>query len=169
MVILRHVREFADLPTRSLALAAWMALMVALHATPSRADDRADIRSLMMLAFDKPDNRLVVEPVVVVGNSAVASWTQGERGGRALLRRGSSEWRIVLCSGDPLRSASMLVEAGVPAVAAEQLASLLKESESILPAKQVELFSTFEGVVHVDAEQGHGQGKDGHRHEGHAH
>ncbi len=123
----------------------------------------------MMRTFDKPDARLLVEPVEVVDDFAVASWTQGERGGRALLRRADDKWRIVLCSGDALRSAAMLADAGVPGAAAERLAALLKESESKLPPKQVALFSTFEGVVHIDAETDHGHDNDGHGHQGHPH
>jgi hypothetical protein len=69
---------------------------------------------------------------------------------------------MVICRSAGEFGASVLEEAGVPAVAAERLASLLKDSESMLPPKQVELFSSFEGVVHVDAED------DGHRHHGHS-
>jgi len=148
-------------------LLVWTAIVVAVHAPPCRADDATDIRGAMMSTFDKPDSRLVVEPVVVVDNSAVASWIQGDRGGRALLRREGGKWRIVLCSGDPLKSASMLEQAGVPPAAAEQLASLLKQAESTLPPESVALFSTFEGVVNVDDNHGHGNNE--HKHQAHPH
>jgi hypothetical protein len=147
---------------RFLSLLAWTALAVGVHASHSHADDRDDIRSLMIGTFGQPDARLKVEPVVVVEESAVASWTQGTRGGRALLRRDGGKWRIVLCSGDPLKSASMLAKAGVPKLAAEKLAALLKEAESALPSDQVALFASFEGVMRVDVEQGHGPGTGAH-------
>jgi hypothetical protein len=148
-------------------LLAWTALVVAIHATPCRADDRTDIRGVMIGIFDKLGSSLIVEPVVVVDNSAVASWTQGDRGGRALLRREEGKWRIVLCSGDPLKSASMLEQAGVPPAAAERLETLLKQAESVLPPERVALFSTFEGVVNVD--DNHGHGNDEHKHQARPH
>ena len=37
--------------------------------------------------FGKPNETLSVEPIMVSGDHAVADWTQGEMGGRALLRR----------------------------------------------------------------------------------
>jgi len=162
-----HVGEFTYPSARSPALLVWTALVVAVHAPPCRADDRADIRGVMMGIFDKPGSSLVVEPVVVVDNSAVASWTQRDRGGRALLRREGGKWRIVLCSGDPLKSASMLEQAGVPPAAAERLESLLKQAESALPPERAALFPTFEGVVNVDGNHGHGN--DEHKHQAHPH
>ena len=139
------------------ALAMSMALLGAIDSSPAHADTAA-IKSLMAATWDKPDARLLVEPVVVADGYAIASWTQGKRGGRALLRQEDGKWKIVLCSGDPLKSASSIAEAGVPHATAEQLARRLKEAESILPPRQVALFSTFEGVVHIDGgEHGHGK------------
>jgi hypothetical protein len=48
--------------------------------------------------FDTPENPLSVEPVVVLGDNAIAGWVQGERGGRALLWRVDGQWEIRLCS-----------------------------------------------------------------------
>jgi len=143
------------------ALAMSMALLSAVGTAPALADTAA-IKSLMAATWDKPDARLLVEPVVVADGYAIASWTQGKRGGRALLRQEDGKWMIILCSGDPLKSASSISEVGVPRATAEQLARLLKEAESILPPGQVALFSTFEGVVHIDdGEHGHGKHFDG--------
>jgi len=134
-----------------------MALPGAIDSSPALADSAA-VKSLMAATWDKPDARLLVEPVVEAGGYAVASWTQGERGGRALLRQEDGKWKIILCSGDPLKSASSIAETGVPRATAELLARRLKEAESILPPRQVALFSTFEGVVHIDGGE-HGPGK----------
>ena len=45
------------------------------------------IVALLRHSFDRPDAPLAVEPVVVNGDDAVAGWSQGGTGSRALLRR----------------------------------------------------------------------------------
>jgi hypothetical protein len=47
----------------------------------------ATIKALMAAQFDRPEQRLMVNPVVVEGDHAIAGWVQGDMGGRALLRR----------------------------------------------------------------------------------
>lgn len=117
--------------------------------------DPAAIRQVLMSTFDKPEARLLVDPVVVVGPHAVAGWTQGERGGRALLLRHGTEWRITLCAGDGLRQPSVLHQAGIPQAEAQALAKDLATAEARLPAAQRARFSTFDGVVHMDASGQH--------------
>ena len=76
-------------PLRTLLAAGLVAASLAGTAAVRAADasDEPAIRHLMLAMFDKPDARLDVGPVVVVDDRAVAGWTQGEMGGRALLRR----------------------------------------------------------------------------------
>lgn len=153
------LRQKLTLSSNVLALLVWMALACAIHVcaeeTASSLKDVEAIRALMVSTWGKPEATLVVEPVVVDGDHALAGWTQGKRGGRALLHKSAGKWAIVLCSGDPLKYAPVLVEAGVPGTTAEHLARDLAEAERLLPAEQVALFSTFEGVVQVDAHHGH--------------
>ena len=94
----------------ALASLAWMALAGAIHTAQAEPalKDAASIRALMASTWDKPDAKLIVDPVVINAGYAVASWTQGNRGGRALLRKNGNHWAVVLCSGDPLRDASVL-------------------------------------------------------------
>jgi hypothetical protein len=129
-----------------------MALAGAIHAAQAEPalKDAASIRAQMASTWDKPDAKLIVDPVVINADYALAAWTQGNRGGRALLRKMEGKWVVVLCSGDPLRHASALIEAGVPAVVAEHLASDLSAAERRLPAARVALFATFEGVMRMD-------------------
>ena len=124
---------------------------------PERLQAEQAIRHLMMHTFDKPQERLSVEPVVVRGHHAVAGWFQGGGGGRALLvRDGAQEtWRILLCAGDGLRDASMLRTSGVPGAEAHALARALSEAEDALPADRRALLSSFQGVVHLGAEGHH--------------
>lgn len=124
---------------------------VAVHA----ADDTQAIRHVMMKTWDKPDARLKVEPIVLRGAHAVAGWTQGERGGRALMaRNGDGSWRVVLCAGDGIRHAPALQDAGLSAADAQALARDLAAAEAKLPAAQRARFATFDGIVRMDA---HGQ------------
>lgn len=136
-------------PVVTLIACAWMALSCAIHdPAPARAhDDATAIRALIGDTWGTPDSKVETEPVVVSGSHAVASWTQGKRGGRALLRRNDGAWRVVLCSGDPLKDAAWLAEAGVPAADADILAQRLAHAEASVPAPRRAKFSLFEGVV----------------------
>lgn len=116
--------------------------------------DEDAIGHLLHDSFDKPESRLVVDPIVVVADHAVAGWTQGDRGGRALLRRAAGQWRIVLCSGDAIRSGTALRQAGLPERDAETLAHRLAVAESTIPESRRALFATFEATVMMDSENG---------------
>jgi len=140
--------------TRRLTLCAALALAAA----PAWAADTAEqaaIRHLLMHTFDKPEARLMVDPIVVQGAHAVAGWTQGERGGRAVLRRDGKGWQITVCGGDGLKQAQALADTGMPAADAKALAQALAAAEARLPASQRAKFSTFEGLMRMDAHGGH--------------
>lgn len=145
---------------RPILAAAWLcAGLGATAAEPSA--DQAAIRHVLMSTFDKPEARLAVDPVVVVGKHAIAGWAQGERGGRALLMRHGTEWQITLCAGDGLKHAQMLREAGISKADADALARDLASAEAKLPAAQRARFATFDGVVRMDA---NGQHPPAHKH-----
>ncbi|RDV01258.1 copper uptake system-associated protein [Undibacter mobilis] len=108
------------------------------------------IRHALMAAFDKPEQRLAVEPVAVVGDHAVASWTQGDMGGRALLRLKSGTWTIILCAGDQLLDPNALIHAGIAEVSAKQLVAIVKDAGRQTPPERVAMFSRFEGLVSMD-------------------
>jgi hypothetical protein len=61
--------------------------------------DSQAVTTTLMATFDRPDARLKVEPVIVDCDVAIAGWAQDGRGGRALLRRVSGHWKIILCAG----------------------------------------------------------------------
>ncbi len=124
-------------------------------------DDQHQIIHLMKSMFDTPENPLSVEPVVVVGDNAIAGWVQGERGGRALLWRSHGQWRIRLCSGDGLKDPKLLESANISAADAAALASQLAAAESKLDAAVLAKLSSFEGTMIIDPEAGH----QGHTHD----
>ena len=150
-------------------------LALALLATPAFADtasDAAAVQHLMMATFDRPDARLSVEPVTISGDIAVAGWSQGDMGGRALLRRKGDHWELALCSGDSLRDAAGLETFGLPADQAEQLAAAVVAAEARLDPALLKKFASFDGVVMMGADgqhppaADHGQGHDGSGHDG---
>jgi len=130
----------------------WIAGVVLLSAGAAAAQtpDQAAISGLLHTTFDRPASELVIAPVVVAGNHAIAGWTQGEMGGRALLRRRGQNWVLILCAGDGIKSRDALVKAGIPIEDASALERNLAAAEGKLPLEQVAMFSRFEGVMMMD-------------------
>lgn len=138
-----------------LAGALSLCAMATSHAADASAPDRAGVSQVLMSQFDRPDARLTVGPVVVAGDAALAGWSQGERGGRALLFRTGHGWQIALCGGDGLKDAKVLREAGVKGAAADTLARQLAAAEARLPPAHRARFSTFDGLLRMDASGAH--------------
>lgn len=134
-------------------VASLLAVLPALAADAAPADAAAAaaaaVRQVLMAQFDKPEARLQVEPVAVSGDAAVASWAQGERGGRALLFRRAGQWQIALCAGDGLKGTQLLREAGVSARDADAIARALASGEARLTPAQRARFSSFDGIVRM--------------------
>lgn len=136
----------------SLALTG-MAMSVA--AAQPRAADADAIRHVMKETWDKPDAAVEVSPVVVVSDYAIAGWTQGPMGGRALLRRRTDTWAIILCAGDQLKQAQTLRMAGVPEKAALALVQAMIDAENNIPPARAAMLSKFDGLVTLDGHDGH--------------
>ncbi len=133
--------------------------------TPAAKDarDSAGVEHAMNALFDKPEAPLKVAPISIEGVHAVAGWIQGDRGGRALLRKEAGRWSIEVCGGDGLRSADVLAIAGIDRSTAIRLAAKVADAEKTLPADDVRKFALFEGLLDVkgDVKHGHG-GQTGH-------
>jgi ABC-type amino acid transport substrate-binding protein len=125
-------------------------------ATPAK--EAQGIVQAMKRQFDKPQSPLKVAPVVVEGDWALAGWLQDARGGRALLQKRHGHWVIVVCGGDGLRQADALVHTGMTADMATALAKKLNVAENRLPADTLKQFASFEGMLRVDGDAGHGAG-----------
>ncbi|MEN9895742.1 MAG: hypothetical protein RIR97_1594, partial [Pseudomonadota bacterium] len=121
-------------------------------------DAKRAIPMVMKALFETPDNPLYVDPVVVDGAWAVASWAQGEKGGRALLKKGEKGWSIHLCSGASLKDAAALKQIGLEDASATKIAADLATAEAALGEKQIALFDSFEGTMMIGADGGHGAG-----------
>lgn len=120
-----------------------LASVCAIFPVAVRADEAQPIRALIGATFDRPEARVVSDPVVIEEDYAVADWVQGGKGGRALLRKQRGQWLIALCAGDSLRSAEGLARAGVPREVARNLSQRLAQAERAVPPAQLELFSRF--------------------------
>jgi periplasmic copper chaperone A len=130
-------------------------LSIASSGFADTANDRTEIQKIMKGTWEKPDAPLRVDPIVIALDYAIADWAQGDMGGRALLRRKSGAWTIVLCSGDALKSAETLTKAAVPSNVAAMLAKSLAEAERALDPQVLAQFSHFEGLVMMDQAGNH--------------
>jgi periplasmic copper chaperone A len=129
-----------------------------------KGTDAEQITAAMKKQFDRPDAPLTVTPVTVEGDYAVAGWTQTGKGGRAMLQKDKGVWVIAVCAGDGLKDAKVLQTTGMNAVTAGKLAKAVNASESKLSKNTLKLFASFEGMVKIDAVEGHGEhgAHDGH-------
>ena len=116
------------------------------------ASDQQNIQHLMRHTWERPDAPLDVGPITVEGDHAVVGWTQGERGGRALLGKNDKGWRVVLCAGDALLDTATLRSAGLSADTANLMSQAVTQAESALPQSRVKQFALFKGVMNVGAE-----------------
>lgn len=108
------------------------------------AGDEAAIRQVLMSTWDKPGAPLAVEPVVIEADHALAGWSQGARGGRALLaRQPDGRWTVQVCGGDTLLDSASLERSALPPATARALAAATVRAEAKLPAARRALFSTF--------------------------
>ncbi|WP_375249624.1 copper uptake system-associated protein [Sphingomonas sp.] len=114
------------------------------------APDVAAIEAQMHARFDRPDARLDAGPVVVSGDHAVADWTQGPMGGRALFERREGKWALVLCSGDALKQIDRLKQARVPDADAEAIVRELGDAEKHVQAERLARMRSFTGTVTAD-------------------
>ncbi len=127
----------------------------------SMATDPADahaITRVLKATWERPDAPLRVDPVVVQGGVAIAGWFQGERGGRALLRKRmpGEAWEVTFCAGDALKDPQGLVGTGLNATQAQALSTALIEAEARLSGADRAQLASFEGVVKIQAGAAHG-------------
>lgn len=114
---------------------------------PNSAVDRGQVREATQQHFGSVRFPIEVGPVVVSGNHAIADWTQGEFGGRALFERSGAHWALLLCSGDSVRNAGNLKRAGVPGFNADLIAKQLAEAEKALPPERLKRMRRFVGTA----------------------
>ncbi len=118
---------------------------------PPSGDPQQLISDVLKTMFETPAKPLAIGPVTVQNGWAIAGWQQAGRGGRILLQNGEHGWRPILCSGDAIREADALAEAGVPTADAPALAAALRDAEAQADPKAMQAFASFEGTVTLGA------------------
>jgi len=117
-------------------------------ASPTVHNDAHAIRAIINTTYDTPENKVTINPVVVEGDHAVASWIVAEKGGRVVMfRTPNNKWEIVLCSGKVVKEEKFLKETGIPDISARKLAINLAKEEAKLPAATIALFDSFSAIV----------------------
>lgn len=101
------------------------------------------IQTLISSMYDKPGLKVETSPIVATEKYAIADWTQGNRGGRALLNLSNGKWTIMACGADGLKNTNYLIEAGIPKATAENLVSRLNTAEKSVNPDRLKLFSLF--------------------------
>lgn len=121
------------------------------------ADRLADLLTINTVLRRELGNarETVIAPVVVHGDFAVAGWTKGESGARAVLRRDQSAgWYVELWSGKSAMLPTTLVSLGVGRAAGDALRRELKIWEALLGQAYTQRFDEFPGTVVIGKERG---------------
>lgn len=95
-------------------------------------NDTSQIRLLINNTFDKPNSKVMIDPIVIVDTFAIADWEQDEKAGRALLKKEFDTWKLWSCGGKDFKEKASLVLMGVPNDVAAMLSYELFESEEKL-------------------------------------
>ena len=109
--------------------------------------DESKVRTATEDHFGSELVPMEIGPVVLSGDHALADWTQGDYGGRAVFERNGGGWMLLLCSGDSIRRPENLIRAGVPAFNAGQIADGLARAEAALPAQRLGRMKRFVGTA----------------------
>ena len=123
----------------------------AANARPAAQTDVQQIRALLSSMFDKPESKVLADPIIVSGQHAIADWTQGDMGGRALLRKKKDKWTLVACAGDGLKEANVLESTGISKGSAARLAQQLARAEAKVPEDRRSRFSLFGPMADAQA------------------
>jgi hypothetical protein len=129
--------------------------VLGIHIAQATPDDETNITQVMLKQWDKPESRLNVSPIVVAADYAMVGWTQGEKGGRAILHKHHEIWQVMLCGGDALTKIEQLTQAGLDPKIANALIQGFKKQAQKLSSQEIEKMSLFEGVVNVTPAQSH--------------
>jgi hypothetical protein len=105
--------------------------------------DEAQIQAVIGKTYDKPNNKVNTTPISVADDFAVADWTQGKRGGRALMKRIDGNWEILACGNDGLKDTKSLVKAGMSEKTASAIVKKLSDLEKLEDPRRLAKFNLF--------------------------
>ncbi len=107
------------------------------------------IKTLISKTFDQPKLPVKTSPIVIEGKVAIADWVQGQKGGRALLRRKHEDWEIIACGGSGFKEASGIAAIGISKEIAINITAKLSAAEAKLSPQLIKQFDSFDGVVNM--------------------
>lgn len=107
------------------------------------------IKALISKSFDQPNLKVNTSPIVIEGKVAIADWTQGQKGGRALLRRKHDDWEIIACGGSGFKDPEGIAAIGISKEISINITAKLKDAEARLSPQQVKKLDSFDGVVNM--------------------
>ena len=122
----------------------------------TEAESQEKIKALISKTFDQPNLKVQTTPIVIEGKVAIADLTQGQKGGRALLRRKHADWEIIACGGAGFKDPSAITSAGISKEIANNITAKLKTAESSLPPQKIKQLDSFDGVVTMSHGMQHG-------------
>ena len=122
----------------------------------TEAESQEKIKALISKTFDQPNQKVQTTPIVIEGKVAIADWTQGQKGGRALLRRKHADWEIIACGGAGFKDPSAIASAGISKEIANNITAKLKTAESSLSPQKIKQLDSFDGVVTMGHGMQHG-------------
>ncbi len=105
--------------------------------------DEAQIQAVIGKTYDKPNNKVNTTPISIADDFAVADWTQGKRGGRALMKRINGNWEILACGNDGLKDTKSLVKAGMSEKTASIIVKKLADLEKLEDPRRLAKFNLF--------------------------
>ena len=105
--------------------------------------DEAQIQAVIGKTYDKPNNKVNTTPISIADDFAVADWTQGKRGGRALMKRIDGNWEILACGNDGLKDTKSLVKAGMRERTASTIVKKLADLEKLEDPRRLAKFNLF--------------------------
>lgn len=112
--------------------------------TASVAEEKTAIINLLQATYGGSSGELLVDPVIVRTKYAVAGWSRGGSGGRALMRKEGGAWKVVTNAGAEMRDAQFLKQAGVPEKEAKALYNALIAAERQVPEERLAMFDRYE-------------------------
>ena len=118
----------------------------------TEAESQEKIKVLISKTFDQPNLKVQTAPIVIEGKVALADWTQGQKGGRALLRRKHADWEIIACGGAGFKDSGAIAATGISKEIANNITVKLKTEEAKLSPQKIKQLDSFDGVVTM----GHG-------------
>jgi hypothetical protein len=139
-----------------LVISAFFYAGCALAHSQTEPESQEKIKALISKTFDKPNLKVQITPIVIEGKVAIADWTQGQKGGRALLRRKHADWEIIACGGAGFKDPSAITAAGISKGIAQNISAKLKTAESSLSPQKIKQLDSFDGVVTMGHGMHHG-------------